>query len=50
MQRLFLLRLGQHGFGAAAASRAIVAQRPASMTWLALVAGVTICAIATLLL
>ncbi len=49
MRYLFLLRLGQHGFGAAA-SREAVAQRPALLTWLALVAGVTICAIATLLL
>jgi len=49
MRRLFLLGLGQHGFGAAA-SREAAEQRPALMTWLALVAGVTICAIATLLL
>jgi hypothetical protein len=49
MRHLFLFGPGQHGFGAPAASRAAVEHRPAFMTWLAVVAGIAICAIATLL-
>jgi hypothetical protein len=42
--------LGRHGFGAAASSRTELERRPAVVAWLAVIAGVAICAIAALLL
>jgi len=50
MRHLFLFATKHNGFGAAAASRATAEHGTAFMAWLAVVAGVAICAIAFLLL
>jgi hypothetical protein len=50
MRHLSSFAAKQDGFGTAAASRSAAEHRPPFMIWLALVAGVAICAIALLLL
>jgi hypothetical protein len=50
MRHLSSFATKQDGFGTAAASRSAAEHRPSFMIWLALVAGVAICAIALLLL
>jgi hypothetical protein len=50
MRHLSSFATTQDGFRTAAASRSAVEHRPPFMIWLALVAGVAICAIALLLL
>jgi hypothetical protein len=49
MRHLFLCATEQDGFDAASASREAAESGPPFMTWLVLVAGVAICAIAILL-
>jgi hypothetical protein len=49
MRQLFSFATKRDGLRAPKGSRAAAEHRPAFMTWLAVVAGVAICAVATLL-